>query len=514
MIAESDLLTGLWPHQQRGVTDTISAIEGGARRLVLTAPCGAGKTRIMTTLINWANDNNMPVALYTVRKMLFQQTAQVLRDNGIEFGCRASGHKPALLKDVQLCMTQSELSAVLKKEKREIHHAKLVLIDELHMQGGGAMQEFINRHVDTGAAVVGFTATPLDLEGQWDSLVQAGTNSELRECGAHAIAYTYCPDVPDLKHIKKYKVGEDLTDAENRTAMMRPGVFGRVFSHWQRLNPERKPTILFGPDVAGSLHFAQEFHSKGVRAAHIDAKQIWVDGQFIESDDENRAWLVDQSERGLLEVLCNRFVLREGIDLPHIAHAIFACVFGSLTTYLQSGGRAIRGHHSLESVVIQDHGGNFLRHGSLNSDRHWELGESSRIITEMRAERMREKPETEPIICPKCNAARLSGPKCHACGYEYQKRSRTVVQIDGTLQQQDGPLHKPRLIRRKPDTERLWVEMYHRARSKKWDATFRQAEANFFRENYYYPPRNLPFMPKEPGDWFRKVRDVSRENLT
>jgi hypothetical protein len=55
--------------------------------------------------------------------------------------------------------------------------------------------------------------------------------------------------------------------------------------------------------------------------------------------------------------------------------------------------------------------------------------------------------------------------------------------------------------------------MYHRAKSKKWNATFRQAEAIFVRENHYWPPRDLPFMPKSTADMWRKVSDVPRDSL-
>lgn len=507
------LAADLWPHQATGITGVIDAVTYGSRRVVLTAPCGAGKTKIMTELIGWARTERMPVALYTSRRMLFQQTGKVLERNGIDYGMRASGCEPALLRDVQLCMTQSEFGAVYTRGKRELHPAKLVLIDEIHMQGGGMMGQIVKDHYEAGAAVVAFTATPLDLEGEWDSLVVAGYNSDLRECGAHVLATTYCPDAPDLKHIKKYKVGEDLTDKDNSKAMMRPGVFGRVYDHWNRLNPEAKPTILFAPDVAGSIHFAEQFHKKGVRAAHIDAKQIWLDGEYYESSDEMRAEILKGSECGDITVLCNRFVLREGIDLPHIAHCIMATVFGSLTSYLQSGGRVIRSHPSLSLVTVQDHGGNYIRHGSLNADREWELGQTSYKTTQMRQDFMREKPDMEPIICAKCGAGRLSGPTCHKCGHQSVKRSRVVVQIDGTLKAVEGPSFKPRRVKCEPNTERLWEAMYHRAKSQKWDATFRQAEALFFYENHYYPPRDLKLMPQNPEDWYEKVRRVPREKL-
>lgn len=208
--ASYQLPTDLWPHQGAGIGGVISAYMAGLRRLVLTAPCGSGKTRMMIELLLWAMANGMPAALYTSRRMLFKQTCKVLENHGIEFGVRASGEEPALLRDVQIAMTQSELSAVYKKQKRGLHHAKLVLIDEIHMQGGNAMQQIIQDHHAAGATVVAFTATPLDLEGEWDRLIVAGTNSDLRRCGAHVPAVCYCPDVPDLKHIKKYKVGEDI----------------------------------------------------------------------------------------------------------------------------------------------------------------------------------------------------------------------------------------------------------------------------------------------------------------
>lgn len=511
MLTSYQIPIDLWAHQQRGVQGVIEAIAAGDRRIVLTAPCGAGKTRMMTTLLEWAQSEWWSAALYTSRRLLFDQTHRVLESHGIEHGLRASGHKPALLKDVQLCMTQSELAAVYKQKRRELHRAKLVLIDEIHMQGGGAMQQIIQDHYDNGGATVAFTATPLDLEGEWDRLIVAGVNSELQRCGAHVKAYHYCPDEPDLKHIKQYKVGEDLTDKDNSKSIMRPGVFGRVFDNYVKLNPDGKPTILFAPDVAGSLFFAEQFYKQGVRAAHIDAKQIWLDGEYLPSDDETRAMVLKGSQDGSIGVLCNRFVLREGIDLPHIGHCIMACVFGSLTSYLQSGGRVIRSHPSLTEVTVQDHGGNYVRHGSLNADREWELGQTSYRLTGMRAEAMRQKPETEPIVCPKCGACRLSGPKCHKCGHSCNTRSRQVVQINGDLKSVEGPTYKPHRIKQMPDTAKKWERYYYSQR--RANRTFNQAYGWFMHEEHYYPPKSLPLMPKDPADWFEKISAVPKERL-
>jgi superfamily II DNA or RNA helicase len=502
-----------WPHQTYGCSETVRAVGEGKKRIVLTSPTGGGKTSMMTALIERAESNWEQSILYTNRRLLLAQTDAVLTKDGIEHGMRAAGYKPALLRSCQLAMTQSEFSAVYKMQRRSLHPAQLVEIDEVHCQNGEMMQQFVKDHHASGAAVVAFTATPLDLEGEWDELIVAGTNSELRACGALVPAYTYCPDEPDMKHIKNYRIGEDLTDKQNSKVMMRPGVFGRVCKHWERLNPDHKPTILFGPDVAGSLFFAEEFHKIGVRSAHIDAKQIWYDGEFYESDDEMRERILKMTETGEIEVLCNRFVLREGINLPHIAVGILACVFGSLKTYLQSVGRILRAAPGLSEVTIIDHGANYRRHGSPNADRKWELGMKGYKITGMRQEAMRERPELEPIICPACGMGRLSGPTCPACGHSCHKRSRQVVQINGELLPVEGPAYKPHYIKIKPDTGKKWRDMYYRAMSKKWNATFNQAEALFYVENHYYPPRDLPNMPMDSSDWFERVRDVPKERL-
>jgi hypothetical protein len=88
-----------------------------------------------------------------------------------------------------------------------------------------------------------------------------------------------------------------------------------------------------------------------------------------------------------------------------------------------------------------------------------------------------------------------------------------VVQIKGDLKLVEGPTYRPHKVAMKSNTERLWVSMYHRAKSKKWNGTFNQAEANFYLENHYYPPRDLPLMPVDLGDFFEKVAKVPRERL-
>ena len=507
MIAEA---VAAWPHQTFALAETTAALEAGETRVCVTSPTGGGKSRMMVDIIDWAQARHMRVALYTNRRMLLDQTRGVLERNGIFPGVRASGHETALLRDVQLCMTQTEGSQVLVKDARTLHDARIVLVDEAHLQTGGRMEEIAKRHVDAGATIVGYTATPLDLGSMYERLIQAGTTSELRECGALLPCVTYGPDEPDTRHIKRQATGE-FSEGEIRKVIMTQHIFGRVYECWKRLNPDALPALLFAPGVKESVWFAQEFAKQGVRAAHIDGDDIWLDGELHRSEPDMRAEVMRQHRDGEIAVVCNRFVLREGIDAPWVYHGIFATVFGGLASYLQSGGRLLRNYPGMPQVILQDHGGNWHRHGSLNEDRVWALGDTNYVTTELREERMREKKDAEPIVCPKCSAVRRAGRTCLKCGFEHEKSVRMVVQKDGELKAQEGDIYKARRVRKEADTEELWKRMYYRM--KKAEMTFRQAEGLFFYENHYWVPRDLPLMPTEPLDWFRKVCDVPKERL-
>jgi DNA repair protein RadD len=504
-----------WPHQQLAFDEATSAILGGAKRICVTAPTGAGKTRMMIDLIEWATENFLPVALYTNRRMLLDQTKDVLEQHVIYPGMRASGYETCLLRDVQLCMTQTELSQVYQKKRRKLHEAKLVIIDEAHNQTADTMQRMMSDHIGQGAAIVGYTATPLDIGHCYDELIVAAKVSDCRQCGALVPAVTFAPDEPDLRHVKKYRVGDDLSEKDNAKVMNLHGIFGRIFDHWEKLNPEHLPTILFAPGVKESLWCAEQFAQRGIRAASIDGDNVWLDGEYYESNKFHREIVAEGSREGSIPVVCNRFVLREGIDWPWLRHGIFATVFGALTSFLQSGGRLLRAFPGKSEVTVQDHGGNFWRHGSLNENREWSLGDTNHIVTGMRAERLRNKEDgdKEPIVCPQCMAVRLHGKACHKCGYEHHSKSRMIVQANGELKEIKGDIFRPRRIKCTPETEQIWRDYYFRGKSKKWNATFNQVEALFFREQHYYPPRDLPNMPRDKRDWFRKVSDVPREQL-
>lgn len=364
-------LPALWPHQSQGIEDYFNALIEGHRRICLTSPTGGGKSRTVAEIIRRYLQQGKKVAWHTNRKMLLEQTAVVLDDYGITAGKRAAGHFAELHHNLQLCSVQSERSRTLKSAKWELHEADLAIFDEAHLHCNDTAARLILQYLDRGAVILGVTATPIDMGDFYDHLIVAGMNSELRACGALVKAEHYGPDEPDLKQIGRFELGEDVSEAKNKKLMgsvdenNKPddkicALFGRVIDWWRDLNPcGGKRTLGFAPGVRESLWFAMQFHECGIPSAHIDGEDVWVDGELHRSNKTLREEVIRDFRKGIIKTLWNRFVLREGIDIPEVQHMILACVIGSLQSYIQIGGRGLRAcnYTNKDRCIIQDHGG-------------------------------------------------------------------------------------------------------------------------------------------------------------
>lgn len=500
----------LWPHQERGLAEFKAKAKPRAR-ICLTAPTGAGKSRMMIEAILWAVGQGWRVLLLTNRRMLLRQIHDIVQGAGIQCGVIAAGYERDA-GPVQIAMVQTLSQRGFKRRVAiNIPAADLVITDEAHAIKEGQAMMIYDAYPE--ACKLGVTATPLDIGHLYDELIVAGKPSELRAYGTLVPAIYYAPDEPDTSRLTRTKTGE-YAEGDVVKAIMSATIVGRVIDHYRRLNPRRKPAILFAPGVKESLWFAEKLTEAGIPAAHVASGQLWCDGLYYPSTDENREAISQKLRSGEIKVLCNRFVLREGIDLPFVEHIICATIFGSIGTYIQSVGRGLRScaDTSKQHCIIQDHGGNWHRLGSVNADREWSLDDSAYVIGEVREERLKKKAEPEPIQCPKCNMVRMSGPACPGCGYQHTTRSRLVVQRDGTLKPVKGDIyHEPRYDRRVTAAE-LWERSFWANRA--MGNTFRQAVGHYcYKNGWVHPPPGLPLMPIHDLDWFLPIKDVPFERL-
>lgn len=499
-------------YQQLGNAALRKHLAKGQTSTCMVAPTGSGKTVMMADLLM----DPQPQLLLTHRRILLEQTSQVLTSYGVTHGIRAAGHGTNFAAPIQLGIVNTENLKAHKSKKWPRHNPAVVHIDERHAMTGEMTRTVELNYMATGASVVGWTATPNELGGICDHMIQVVTVPELIRAGHLMAPVVYGPDMPDMKKVEKAKrqSNGDFSSADIRKVWHPAMIFGRVLSHYHALAREGCGTILFAQGVKESLWFAERLSERGVKAAHIDGNSVWVDGEFYKSDPEKRQEVFARVESGEIKVLCNRFVLREGFNLPKIGHCILACVFGSRSSYVQSVGRVLRPYPGRSHAVIVDHGGNWLLHPAIDSGAPWEMKESQRVLAQDRVEKMRDRKLQEPINCPQCNCIRATGDTCPQCGYRTLKRSRPVVQVDGTLKLVSGAAFPSRPVTPRPDDAKKWEHAYYGAQKYHPDHTFQQVYSYFAVKNKWrWLPRDLPLMPIRSRHWFRKIGEIDKHEL-
>jgi superfamily II DNA or RNA helicase len=500
-------------YQQRTVAEVRRREFAGPIRIAVQAPTGAGKTAMMVDLLR----DPMRQMVLTHRRILLDQLSSVLTKWGIPHGFRAAGREENLMAPIQLAMLQTESLRTFKNKRTPMHRdCDRVQVDEIHVQKGETALRVLGEYNRAGASTIGYTATPVDLKDVIDDVIVAATIPELVKSGH------LCPpkvfgcsqlDRKKLEKLKHDKNGEYLASQVN--ALVKPPlIFGSVMENYKRLNPDGRPFILFAHSVKASRWWAQKFTHKGYPVAHISCEDIWVDGKSWKNTPELRQECFDRINSGDLKGLSNRFVLREGVDLPIVGHAILTCPVGARHSLVQMCGRVLRPYPGREYAIIQDHAGSIIDHPPLMSEVPWDWELAPGLAEKIYKAQMREDKIPEAIICPKCKFARYSDDTCPQCGYAYHKYARFVFQANGELRMIHGKNHRHRPTTRTTDSERDWLGMYHGNRRNYSRRTFEQIYTNYARVNgWVWLPRNLKYMPKDAATWFMAVGDVPPSEL-
>jgi superfamily II DNA or RNA helicase len=521
-----------WPHQTYAVSESVRMINEGATRFCVTSPTGGGKSRIVQRLCEHYVENGKSVVVMSNRRLLTDQLLKGLHKSGIQVGCRAADFESWTddYAPVQVISAQTEASRVLEARRKrgddiQLHPAELVLVDESHLQKGDQAIAILNEyHQKYGAVIVGITATPLGIGHIYkDGLIVAGNNSQLRECGALVWANRFEPCVMDLHKIRKSRTGiVSQAAAENEAkSIWSQHIVANVLTSWKQMNPHVRPSIGMAPGVKESLGLAMEYWRHGINAAHIDAEGIFVNGAYKRTNDQrDRDELFAMLKDGTVPQIWNRYVLREGIDFPWLYMLQLATPIADIKGYLQTCGRVLRAFPGKKIAKIVDHAGCIRMHGSPNDDRDadWKqyfFENDEQKLTKDRHERLTNpaSDEPQPITCPNCSQIRDGGAVCPACKFEHPKSVRKIIQEDGTLKPATGDVYKKRRVTMKPNTEQIWISVYHRMKNAKNPKSFRQALALFKRENGYWPPSDLGFMPKDPSNLSRKIKAVPPDEL-
>ncbi len=525
----------LWTPQRRGLEQAIATLELGSD-LCLYGPTGSGKTVQAEELARWAWTKGVSTCFYVNRRLLIAQTLKRFRAGGLDVGVRAAGYEDEFdpARPVQICSADTERARCFDSKARPakwyFHEAGLIIVDEAHIQKADTMQQILDVHRSKGAQIVLLTATPIGISHMVDNLVVSGTMNDYRECGALVMAEVKGIEQPDMRKVKRNKTGEYIFQGRKKEIYTQH-IVGSAFDNWKQWNPDARAALAYWPGKPESVWGTKVFTDAGVPWCHVDATDAVIpEWQTVEGRRtlvtrrvqlSRAVWeeILGRFKDGEIKGLSSRFKLREGVDVPFVYHQILATPIGSLSSYVQTVGRVLRkSPETPDGVLITDHGGNYLRHGSPNASRPWERWwnmKEAYIIAE-RERGMREHNAPEPIVCPipTCRGERTGGIKCPHCGYVCDKSRREVIQEDGSLKTIEGRLMKPPKVKLKTDTAEKWARIFWGCRKHKRNRTFAQLEGWFAHENGYHPPRDIPFMPKAAHVWSQIVHKINMADLT
>ncbi|UNY40257.1 helicase [Paracoccus phage vB_PmaP_KLEP18-1] len=406
-------------YQEQARTDLRNALRQH-RSVLMVLPTGAGKTVLASALIQILFNADKRVIFAVHRRELLKQTAKTFEQFGIPFSYVAAGKPFNPLHRVWIASIAS-----LKNRLGNVP-ADFVFIDEAHLSAAAGWNAVVSHYRETGARIIGLTATPERLDGKplrdnFDLLVPGPTPRQMIERGNLSTYRAYAPAGIDLTGV--HTRGGDFVTAEIDAIMEGKAVLAGAVHHWQKFAPGLR-TIAFTPSVARAEDLAREFEDNGISAVAIHGN--------TPIEQRNRDFL--RFADGGVKVITSVNLFSEGFDLAAqvgrditVEAVLLYRPTKSVAMHLQQVGRALR--KKPYPAVILDLVGNIARLGLPDDDFDWSLDG-----------RKKTKRTVAVTDCPSCGGAHHPAPKCPYCGHQYTVETtggRVIEEVDGEIEEID-----------------------------------------------------------------------------
>jgi DNA repair protein RadD len=377
----------LRPYQQRAVEETRAAFGGGAQRVLLVAPTGAGKTVIAANVVELALAIRATSVVFFIagRVELLDQTVAKLAHAGVTDTRVIQAERDDGNPDARVIVASvPTLAARLAGPDREqwlavLGRASLVIVDECHHMLARTWLEVAHAFPPI-ARILGLSATPQrsdrrGLSDMFDTLVIVARVSDLVREGFLAPSRVFAPD----RVLAPRELALDPVDAFERYA----------------LEPRTERAIVFAQTRAHASAIARSFQERGYASDSVDGLT------------RDRKGVLERFARSEIQVLASVSVLVEGFDDPGVSVAILARRFTHVGAYIQAGGRVLRPHPEKPRATIADLCGSALVHGPLDIDRDFSLSGTGIVRTSDTVRR-----------CPGCAGVYLASARtsCPFCG--------------------------------------------------------------------------------------------------
>lgn len=412
-------------YQQDLYDKTVKALRGGYRRILVVAPCGAGKSYLFAQM---AKNTNGDVLVLAHRNELRLQHQELLHSLGIE--------------NVRVATYQSEYKRLGCRKK-----PALLIVDEAHLSRSNTWATIIH-HYDT--YTIGMSATPVRLDNRplgdiYEVLVEGVDTKWLIQHERLAPYEYYAPLTVDTSEVRVS--GGDFVQRDLDKLMTERAIYGDVIGSYQKIAPGER-AIAYCVSVEHARRTADAFNNAGIRATHLSA----------DTPDGERRRIMEDFRNGGITVLCNCTLLSEGISIDEVSCVLLLRPTESVALGVQQMMRSMR-YLPGKTAKILDFVGNYARIGLPDDDRDWGLDKPipKRKLTD-------ENGNFYIRSCPECFMTFATAPVCPFCGAEY-------------------PLH-PREIQAREEIEiqRITAEEAARVAEAKKRARIEQGKAKTFEE--------------------------------
>jgi len=318
----------------------------GYKAPCVVAPCGAGKSVIISEIARMTTLKGNQVLFLVHRKELIDQIEGTFKKNGVDLSL------------VHFGMVQT---VVRKLDK--IKKPSLIITDENHHGMAASYRKIYDYFSDV--LRLGFTATPIRLNGSGlgdvnDILIEEVNAKWLIENNYLSPYKYYAPKLIDTQKLKLNSLREFSSTSIN-DAMDDKTIYGDAIKHYKQL-ADGEQAIAYCHSVDASEQLADEFNLHGINAVHLDAK----------TPKQERSEIIQKFRDKEIQVLCNVDLIGEGFNVPDCSTVIMLRPTESLSLYIQQSMRGMRYRPGKTSIII-DHVDNVRRHGLPDMKREWSL---------------------------------------------------------------------------------------------------------------------------------------------
>lgn len=390
----------LRPYQSRTCDSILPAAMRRAanRRVLLCAPCGAGKTTIISELCLRSVAKGNKVVVVAHRRKLIQQIAERLKGHGVPYtvfmaDLPTESAPWAVVESSAPVVVMSRDSGLASAPADLPYHPGLMIVDEAHLFAGGGYQRLVEQVFPS--CIIGFTATPCRPDGTG----MGGFFDELAVC-------TTIEELIGLRFLVPTEVYAPAGEGKKRRAGLAFGIAGDPVAQWFK-HAEGLRTFAFTNKIADAKAVRDMYTAAGVPAVYADAKT---------PEDEREAMLADLGAGRVKVFCCTSALMGVGVDVPELD--CVQCLVKNISpvAYWQTVGRGQRPAPGKRRAVLLDHGAAVYEHGMPNASPSWSLDPDDSVQFRTHKKHDAEPAKSKPTQCRACGCVFAGGGKCPNCG--------------------------------------------------------------------------------------------------